>query len=191
MSPERVVDEVPYLGSQADPFDLDWPKPASSGYQTLYFGGVTDKATKQSDMAAMVGQPLAGVPVRAYAPTSPTSLPGGEAVGLTTNISVGQVIGPLSSSTTPGGGRINRIFAKYGFRAGSEGLDGDHVKEIQFGGQDVVGNLWPLNASINRGAGSKLAQASVTHPKASLPFKIRDLKADTTHKYYFRIKSTL
>ncbi len=112
-------------------------------------------------------------------------------MGLTTTLNVGTVVGPLSSASTPGGGRINRIFAKYGFRAGAEGLDGDHVKEIQFGGQDAIGNLWPLNFSINRGAGAKLAQATVFHSKASSPFKISDLKADTTHKYYFRIRSTL
>jgi hypothetical protein len=191
MSPEKVVDDVPYVGSQADPFDLDWPKPAASGYPTLYFGGPTPDAKSQSEMSAMAGQTFAGAVVRAYSPTSPTSLPGGEAVGLTTALSVGQVIGPVTTASTPGGGRINRIFRNYGFRAGAEGLDGDHVKEIQFGGQDAIGNLWPLNASINRGAGSKLAQATVFHPKASSGFKISDLKSDTTHKYYFRIKSTL
>jgi len=191
MSPERVVDDVPFLGSQADPFELDWPKPASSGYRTLYFGGATKEGKSQSELGAMAGQTFAGAVVHAYAPTSPTSLPGGEAVGLTTTLNVGTVVGPLTTASTPGGGRINRIFAKYGFRAGAEGLDGDHVKEIQFGGQDVIGNLWPLDAGINRGAGSTLAQKSVSHPKASSPRKISDLKADTEHKYYFRIKSTL
>jgi hypothetical protein len=35
------------------------------------------------------------------------------------------------------------------------------VKEIQFGGQDVPANLWPLNASVNRGAGSRLSRSLV------------------------------
>lgn len=191
MSPERVIEDVPYVGSQADPFDLDWPKPASSGYPALYFGGLSKQSKSQAEMRAMVGKEFEGTPVRSYQPTVQATLPGGDQVGLTTSLNVGTIVGPLSSSSTPGGGRINRIFAKYGFRAGAEGLDGDHVKEIQFGGQDAIGNLWPLNSSINRSAGSKLAQASVTHPKTSASYKISDLKGDTTHKYFFRIKSTL
>ena len=191
MSPEKPIDDIPYIGSQSDPFDLPWPKPAASGYPVLYFGGSTTQKKAQSEMQALVGQPFAGSVVRAYAPTEQNSLPGGEAVGLTTTLTTGTVIGPLSKASTPGGGRINRIFAKYGFGAAAEYLDGDHVQEIQFGGQDVIGNLWPLNASINRGAGSKLAQATVTHPKATQGFKISDLKEDASHKYYFKISSTL
>jgi hypothetical protein len=179
MSPEEVIDEIPYLGSQADP--------------TLYFGGISKEGKSQAEMKALNGNIFAGETVRPYQPTVPSSeLPGGDKVGLTTTLAKGTVIGPVTSASTPGGGRINRIFAKYGFRAGQEGLDGDHVQEIQFGGLDVIGNLWPLNASINRGAGSKLAQMSVSHPRASGQFKkVSELKADPSHKYYFRIKSTL
>jgi hypothetical protein len=59
-------------------------------------------------------------------------------------------------ATTPGGGKVLDALAPYGFVASKEGLDGDHVREIQFGGVDVLGNLWPLDAGTNRGAGSIL-----------------------------------
>jgi 5-methylcytosine-specific restriction endonuclease McrA len=37
-------------------------------------------------------------------------------------------------------------------------MDGDHVVEIQTGGKDVLENLWPLDASTNRRAGSQISR---------------------------------
>jgi len=191
VNPTKPIEELEYPGSQSDPFDIDWPKPAASAYRTLYFGGRSSAPLAQSDLKNKVGQDVGGHKVQAFTPVGGGTLPdGGGTVGVTTALASGTVIGPLSNATTPGGGRINRMFKPYGFRASDEGLDGDHVQEIQFGGHDVVGNLWPLHLSTNRGAGSKLAQMSVKHPKLSQPSPISDLKADTKHKYWFRIKGT-
>jgi hypothetical protein len=35
------------------------------------------------------------------------------------------------------------------------GTDVDHVHELQFGGADVFGNLWPADNSANRSAGRR------------------------------------
>ena len=190
MSPEKPIEELEYAGSQSDPFDLDWPKPAAAAYPTLYFGGQSDDRIPQTELAGKVGQMVGGHPVKAYPAVGGGTLPGGETVGVTTPLAVGAVIGPVSNASTPGGGRINKVFRPYGFRAASEGLDGDHVQEIQFGGHDVIENLWPLEKGMNRGAGSALAQRTVFHPKLSAGVKVAALKADTKHKYWFRIKST-
>jgi len=119
-------------------------------------------------------------------------LPGGDTIGISSEnrISVGSVIGPLSSNTTPGGGKILRVISKYGFIASDEGMDGDHVREIQFGGEDDLVNLWPLDSTINQTAGSTLAGASVTYPTSKKTVKLSELKTKA-RTYYFRIKSTL
>ena len=82
------------------------------------------------------------------------------------------------------------MLAKYGFVASDEGMDGDHITEIQFGGKDVLENLWPLDAGVNRGAGPTLAGATVTYPATGKSIKISDLKANA-RAYYFKIKNTL
>ncbi len=76
-------------------------------------------------------------------------------------VQVDALVGPLSNDSTPGGGTINSKLEPYGWSADAEQMDGDHVKEIQMGGKDVLANLWPLNASMNRGAGSTIAKAQV------------------------------
>jgi len=190
MSPERPIEQLDYPGSKADPFDLDWPKPAASGYPHLFFGGPSDVRIPQSELATKVGQVVNGHKVKEFPPVGGGTLPGGASVGITTPLEVGTVIGPVGSASTPGGGRINKAFHPYGFRAQSEGLDGDHVQEIQFGGHDVIGNLWPLAKGMNRGAGSTLAQKTVYHKKLAEGVKVSELKADTAHQFWFRITST-
>jgi hypothetical protein len=37
--------------------------------------------------------------------------------------------------------------------------DVDHVHELQLGGKDVVGNMKPLNSSVNRSVGSQVNKA--------------------------------
>lgn len=45
---------------------------------------------------------------------------------------------------------------EFGF--GWDGLDPDHVQDLQFGGEDAISNLWPLDSSANRSAGSRQIQ---------------------------------
>ena len=71
---------------------------------------------------------------------------------------------------------------------------GQAVGQIQFGGQDVLANLWPLRASINRGAGSTLSRAPVqlgTEPvTVEILKRVRLSSADQGEgKFSFKIRS--
>jgi hypothetical protein len=195
MSAARRAAKATRPGDRRNPFGIAWPKPAASGYPTLYFGGVINRVKSQSVLRGIFtrGQnDETGTRVQEYGPTSRKRLSGGEMIGLMgdNRVAINKIVGPLTTASTPGGGRILSILEKYGFSAASEGRDGDHVTEIQFGGQDAVDNLWPLDFSINRGAGSKLAKAKVTYPSGKV-VSITELKDFGSRRYYFKITSTL
>jgi hypothetical protein len=192
MSPGRPVAKVHKSGSKKNPFKLTWPKPPSTDYPVLYLGGVTSKTKRQSALKALhtkKQQDDTGAEIKEYSPHERKKLPGGETIGLTQKYRIGPntTVGPLSDATTPGGGKILRILDRYGFSADTEYLDGDHVREIQFGGDDAVENLWPLNASVNRGAGSTLSKSTVEYPTSGKTIKISELKQKPGSKYYFKI----
>lgn len=69
-------------------------------------------------------------------------------------------------------------------------MDGDHVVEIQFGGKDVQQNLWPLDASVNRGAGSRLSkqQVDLDGQKVTVDWlkKVKKKPGEETKKYFFK-----
>lgn len=49
--------------------------------------------------------------------------------------------------------RLNRVLKNAGFKMGrGSKLDGDHVKDLGFGGADQISNYWPLNSRINQRA---------------------------------------
>jgi hypothetical protein len=192
MSPKRRVATPKIPGTRRNPFLLDWPKPASAAYPTLYFGGRIDRPRAQSILSQRVGQPdETGIEVRAYSPHRGGQLAEGAHIGIAEpyRVAVGSIVGPLSTATTPGGGKVLDALAPYGFVASKEGLDGDHVREIQFGGVDVLGNLWPLDAGTNRGAGSILSSATVEYPTSGKLVPIADLKQNT-RSYFFKITKT-
>ena len=194
MSPGKKVGTVSTPGTRKNPFKLQWPKPASSSYPVLYLGGVINRIKTQSALKGLFTKKQddeTGVKVKAYSPHSGGTLAGGETIGIasTYRISKGKVVGPLSDATTPGGGKIINLLKKYGFSAEGEGMDGDHVQEIQFGGQDALANLWPLDAGTNRGAGSTLSKASVEYPNSGKTIKISELKQNA-RQYFFKITGT-
>ena len=193
MSPGKPVAKPKIPGTKQNPFKLaEWPKPASSAYPPLYFGGQINRVRSQRTLQQNEGKEDAtGTVIRKYTPHAGGRLPGGAKIGITPQFRVaeGTVVGPLSQATTPGGETLLSELRPYGFSASGEGLDGDHVREIQFGGQDTLGNLWPLNASINRGAGSTLAGATVTYPGGTREVKIADLKQNA-RSYFFEIVKT-
>jgi filamentous hemagglutinin len=46
-------------------------------------------------------------------------------------------------------------------RAGGDvpaGSDVDHMVDLQLGGSDTVGNMWPLDSSVNRSLGAQIQQ---------------------------------
>jgi hypothetical protein len=182
-------------GSKMNPFELVWPKRPSFSYPVMYFGGRTPTRISQAEQYQkfLDGEPVGGVPVKPYTPHGGGNLPGGAAIGLspTFHTFIGQVVGPLSLATTPGGKMLLRELRPYGFRALSERLDGDHVWEIQVGGQDQLPNLWPLNQSENRSGGARLATASVKYPNSlvytSIPELKEQLRLNPALQYYFKL----
>jgi hypothetical protein len=182
-------------GKRSSPLELDWPGPqlAPPAYPVLYFGGRIGRPRRQSVLKAMhtKGQKdETGTAIAAYHPTRPRQLPGGATIGVTTNLS--QPIGPLRDAGTPGGGKFYAAVVPYGFDATQEGLDADHVQEIQVGGSDSLQNLWPLDASVNRSKGSSLSKRSTHLDGASI--QIASLKRVRSkevgkEKFFFRIRS--
>lgn len=201
MSPGRKIANAHKSGSKKNPFKLAWPKPPSKEYPTLYFGGRVNRQIPQETLKAQARKhhtDETGVKVRAYFPEQREKLPGGDKIGLTRNFRIGKnsVVGPLRESgvTTPGGKLFNDALKPYGFSPTKENpkLNSDHVREIQFGGENVLENLWPLKESINKGAGGRLAGAVVEYPTSGRKVKISELKKMKRARmkrqgYYFRI----
>jgi hypothetical protein len=191
-------------GTEADPIPLEWPGPSSDSYPEMYFGGRLETANrpkKQSVMKAIHNQNQKDetkTPITKYTPHGGGSLKGGGDIGLKPAyyVTVGKIVGPLSQETTTGGGKLGKLIEPYGFSAEDEGMQLDHVHEIQFGGlakNDTVGNLWPLPQRLNSIKGSKLSKANVEYPRGHL-VKIPTLKTiknedvNQNKKFFFKIQ---
>ncbi len=186
-----LVDQDTTAGDRDHPFDLVWPKPPSVQYPTLYFGGKSRTTKKQSDLKRLVGQKdETGNTIRSYEPHTGGTLPGSpEVLGISTEYrtALGTPVGPLSTEGTPKGRTLNKVLNRYGFSPAEEGLDADHVHEIQFGGRDLLTNLWPLDFNVNQNSGRTLKNASVTYPSGRV-IKISELKKSCGQRdYHFKI----
>jgi hypothetical protein len=177
------------FATESNPLPLTYPKRASERYPSLYIGprvgsggpriaqsalqeAESDPAKKRT-IARQLGARARrsweerGLAIERFEPHGKKALPeGGESIGLDPQwqTSPGKKLKLPPPRSTPGGGRINEALAPYGFSPKGEGLDGDHVTEIQLGGEDVIPNLWPLDKSENRAAGSILRSATFTKP---------------------------
>ncbi len=223
MSPRRKIAEVDEedFATQSEPLPLRYPKRASSRYPVLYFGprfgsrgsGVSQerlRAAQNSDTRKRALRGLLsprektrwderGREIETYRPHGSKALPGSSRVvgiGGTWRVSRGKLLKlEPSDSGTPGGGRMNRALRPYGFMPSVENMDGDHVVEIQLGGRDIIPNLWPLDASENRSAGSLLSSMSFTKPDGS-PISMNELKREARRRrrrgrfVWLRISST-
>ncbi len=190
------LEPAPDEGTQAKPFPLDWAKPASATYPKIFLGGLRTDHKSQNDLAQMVGKvDESGAIVQQYAPHTRAVLPSGETIGLTASyyLDVGTVIGPLAPDgvKSVGGYVINDVLRKYGFRPDKDRLDGDHVHEMQLGGQNVLENLWPLDKSTNRGSGSTIDKADVTLKDGRVikVYQLRQFVKTSGRKIYFSIRS--
>lgn len=182
-------------GTRDNPLWLTWPKRPSRLYPTLYFGGRIDRPKKQSRLKALHTQGRndeTGTRVKEYKPHRTNVLANGEVIGIGGGwrISSGTIVGPQKeegAGGTPGGRKINRLLKRYGFYPSLEGKDGDHVWEMQIGGQDTLPNLWPLDSGENQRAGGKLYNSYVTYPDTGRQVPFRELLR-RRKKYYFKIK---
>jgi len=167
-------------GTQENPAPLEYTKRRAAAYKTLYIGPKSEKRIPQAlleDHAIpAIEQILSAKEDKAWkaqnylivkcSPLSKTPLPdGGPTIGLDEQyqIGVGKKV-PYKPGKTAGGGLINRTLAPYGYRATAEGMDGDHIVEMQIGGPNILQNLWPLDKGENRSSGALLSNAQVTKP---------------------------
>jgi hypothetical protein len=166
-------------GTEENPLPLDYPKRPASAYPVLFFGPKSEKRIPQGlleDKAIAKIRDLLtddedkawkaqGRAITAYQPTTPgQSLPdGGPSIGIESDyqIAVGKKV-PYKPGHTEGGGKINSALKPYGYRAGKEDNDGDHVVEMQIGGPNEIPNLWPLIKGENRASGATLAGVKVS-----------------------------
>lgn len=184
-------------GTATTPILIPWPKPAYMNYPRLFLfnQGPPSKpkwklsAEKKPGTQIAVFKPDGGHGISSGLPATPSELKG---LGIKPpyQLTTSSVIGPLSEANTPGGGTINSLLERYGWDASSEYMDGDHVVEIQFGGKDVQQNLWPLDASVNRGAGSRLSkqQVDLDGQKVTVDWlkKVKKKPGEETKKYFFK-----
>ncbi len=194
----------PY-GTEADPIPLDWPGPKSSEYRILYFGGplpadrLPRKQTTMKGILSRNQNDETGTPIKEYFPHKPATLPGGMRIGLSPDfyLKVGTVVGPLSQETTGGGKILKDRIEPYGFQSTPDGLQLDHVHEIQFGGlaqNDRIENLWPLERSRNSAKGSSLSKATVEYPRGkqiNIPTLklVKNDEVKRREKFFFKVKS--
>lgn len=177
-------------GEEDNPVLLSYPKPRLSTYAPIFLGPHASKWLPQKTVLSKVaadpkasGKTAAevfgggvteadwkavGKRVRMFQPTASAPLPHGEdTIGINADrqIQVGLKF-KYDADRTKGGGKLNRLLRPYGFSPQSDGMDADHVVEIQLIGRaagDNLGNLWPLAASVNR-HGLSLAEQPVTLP---------------------------
>ena len=194
-------------GTESKPLPLSYPKPAIGSYISLYFGPRTSVPIPQSEMreaqsdnakrlalAAKIKSADAsaeknwqgrGYRIEAYGPASTKPLPeSGARIGVTGlhQTAVGTKIKmPKTAQSTPGGELINNELRKYGYDRALEHTDGDHVLEIQLGGINDFGNMWPLESRMNQQAGSRISKQEIPKPDGTT-IKMSDLKTEASKR---------
>lgn len=166
-------------GTEENPLPIDYFKRPASAYPVLFFGPRSESRIPQDLLQAKAIAKIQGLltkkenaawkargnTIHAYQPTTPNqALPdGGDPIGVEDQyqIAVGKKV-EYTPGKTKGGGLINSNLRPYGYRAGKEQKDGDHVVEMQIGGPNILPNLWPLEKHENRSSGSKLAATKVS-----------------------------
>jgi hypothetical protein len=155
--------------------DLIWPKPPSATYPPLY---LTHRGETRSQRTLKNLHDEGDPTIEEFRPHEKKFLPANEAeIGVDPEyqISLGSNVGPLDENAqTPGGDKMNSLVRQYGIKPAEQ--QGDHVYEIQVGGQDILVNMWPLDAHINTRGGSRLNTARVTEASTGNVFRIDFLK---------------
>lgn len=203
-------------GSEENPVLLDYPKPRLSAYAPIYLGphasgwlpqttvlqpAYASPKTSTKTAAQLFGNAVTaaewdsvGKKVKQYLPTSKQPLPHGEdtiGIDAQNQVQVGLKF-KYTPSKTKGGAKINKLLKPYGFRPGNDGMDGDHIVEIQLIGLDkgdYTGNLWPLRASDNR-HGLALAEQNAELPGSQKQTKKLSAAYAEKSDLWIMIKST-
>ncbi len=112
-----------------------------------------------------------------------TTLPHGEPIGVPRTYwpQWGKTFQLLPETRGPNASRFRAVLAGYGFSW--EGLQADHVQDLQWEGPDVFENLWPMDARANMSAGPRQNDLQIVSfcetlvgPPRSVP--LRQMKAE-------------
>lgn len=160
---------------------IPWPKRPAANYSRIWLApaDAVSGRTPQSVLQTIPG-------AQQFSPTGNGAPPGGgDSIGLADayQTRIGLVVGPKKTGRSDSEkNRFNRLLEKHGYDRSEEPTDGDHVVENQVSGPDSFANVWPLNSSENRGAGSKLNNTEVDLPDGTTK-KVRNLNGR-----YFKIE---
>ena len=217
---ELLVDQE--FATQEQPMLVDWPKPKSSDYPVFYIGPKSKKRIPQITLGKAAAGHAASVQavenklttserddwvndnrkIQVFKPHGTKSLPTGKGpLGIQKEWRIASrkrfMLPSQSPGKTEGGKLFNPLLTPFGYRPADEKLDADHVMETQLGGPNRLGNLWPLNDSINRNAGSQLSRMIFTEkdgaPKGMrIPMSVLKKRAtDTSKDVHMKIRKTL
>ncbi|MEO8601072.1 MAG: DUF4157 domain-containing protein [bacterium] len=169
-------------GTEPNPAPLEYEKRRAEAYPTFYLTREPEqRERRQAALRDEYQRTGEDGPVRRYTPTGePRPAPNGQGMfGLqaASRIDVGKRIEFVERGTRGNRvGEFKELVIRHGFRPSNEGLDVDHVVELQIGGQDVFGNLWPLPAGENRSSGATIKNAR-TEPPGWTPMTLKEAQA--------------
>ncbi|WP_426564263.1 hypothetical protein ACPPVT_00060 [Angustibacter sp. McL0619] len=120
-------------------------------------------------------------------------LPHGEPIGVSKAFfpSPGKPMQLLPSARGPGADDFRAVLIGYGFDW--SGLQADHVQDLEFEGEDVFANLWPMDESANMSAGARTNQQVIgvclTGTGPYVMYTLQQLKAAGLYGRYFEIRN--
>jgi len=126
-----------HTGDINDPIPITWYKPAGS-YNNIQ---VTDQQTNLPVTLQPFGANAAVQDSKGKSWTF-----GAAANQITTGTDLYNM--PKHGKSRKKQQELNKVLADLGYNMAGE--DGDHVKDLGFGGNDVIGNYWPLDSTTNR-----------------------------------------
>ncbi|ASS74650.1 hypothetical protein CIG75_06480 [Tumebacillus algifaecis] len=134
-----------HTGTAGDPIPIIWYKPQAS------YGAIT-----VDDYSG--GLPAAQVVLNPFAANQAVDDQHGNSYTFGVNAANRAGVGTVWPNTPKHGKTrtnqqdYNRVLASLGYDLSAHGEDGDHVRDLGFGGNDVIDNFWPLDSATNRHA---------------------------------------
>ncbi|ARU62115.1 hypothetical protein CBW65_14740 [Tumebacillus avium] len=132
-----------HQGTAGDPIPITWYKPQAS------YNAITVNDYTTGVAVPTVLNPFGGNP----------AVQDQHGNNYNFGVNAANVAGAAAWPNTPKHGKTrvnqqayNQVLASLGYDLSAHNEDGDHVRDLGFGGNDVIDNFWPLNSVTNRHA---------------------------------------
>jgi hypothetical protein len=191
-----LTGELRPSGKTSDPLDaipMTWYKPIKLYPQTITLNGESYSIYEQKGLRVPRAKALKNIRGNADDIANEEIM-----IGLSPSSIYAPVIGKVWARNAAGalrGGPVQDQFRTLlkmsgydGFISGS--MEADHVRDLQWGGQDAYNNLWPLERSYNNAANAILRQ-EIVYEDASGNVGPPVQLQNTPLGLYFRIKDTI